>query len=162
MIAANQAPGKFSITGRLFKLVGDMPKDQQLILLKQLVGDSVSAQLYKLIVEMTEEQQIILLEQMQELPKENLPKKMFPASVCGEVCPNLCMDACSRRYIDKPVAMKELGRLSRNVAAPELKAETGKQVAVIGGGPGGLAAAHWRSEASKRANNKSVSAASKL
>ena len=67
----------------------------------------------------------------------------FPASVCGEVCPNLCMDACSRRYIDKPVAMKELGRLSRNVAAPELKAETGKQVAVIGGGPGGLAAA-WQ------------------
>jgi len=81
MIAANQAPGKFSITGRLFKLVGDMPKDQRLILLKQLVGDSVSAQLYKLIVEMTEEQQIILLEQMQELPKENLPEKMVNLEV---------------------------------------------------------------------------------
>jgi len=67
----------------------------------------------------------------------------FPASVCGEVCPNLCMDACSRRYIDKPVAMKELGRLSRDVGAPELKPATGKRVAVIGGGPGGLAAA-WQ------------------
>ncbi|MDH3999518.1 MAG: NAD(P)-binding protein, partial [Desulfuromonadales bacterium] len=67
----------------------------------------------------------------------------FPASVCGEVCPNLCMDACSRRYVDKPVTMKELGRLSRNVAPPELKPESGKQVAVIGGGPGGLAAA-WQ------------------
>jgi hypothetical protein len=53
MIAADPALGKFSITARLFKLVGDMPKDQQLILLKQLVGDSVSAHLYKLIVEMT-------------------------------------------------------------------------------------------------------------
>ncbi len=79
MIAANQAPDKFSITARLFKLVGDMPKDQQLILLKQLVGNSVSSHLYKLIVEMTEEQQVILLEQMQQSPKENLvPKKLTP------------------------------------------------------------------------------------
>jgi len=67
----------------------------------------------------------------------------FPASVCGEVCPNLCMDACSRRYIDKPVAMKELGRLSLDAPAPELKAKSGKSVAVIGGGPGGLSAA-WQ------------------
>ncbi|PLY10055.1 MAG: 4Fe-4S ferredoxin [Desulfuromonas sp.] len=67
----------------------------------------------------------------------------FPASVCGEVCPNLCMDACSRRYIDKPVAMKELGRLSLGAPAPELKANSGKNVAVIGGGPGGLSAA-WQ------------------
>ncbi len=67
----------------------------------------------------------------------------FPASVCGEVCPNLCMDACSRRYVDKPVAMKELGRLSRDVPAPALKPNTDKHVAVIGGGPGGLSAA-WQ------------------
>ncbi|PLX96273.1 MAG: 4Fe-4S ferredoxin [Desulfuromonas sp.] len=67
----------------------------------------------------------------------------FPASVCGEVCPNLCMDACSRRYIDKPVAMKELGKLSRNVPAPAIKPKSGKKVAVIGGGPGGLSAA-WQ------------------
>jgi len=67
----------------------------------------------------------------------------FPASVCGEVCPNLCMDACSRRYIDKPVAMKELGKLSLDVPAPTVKPATGKKVAVIGGGPGGLSAA-WQ------------------
>lgn len=67
----------------------------------------------------------------------------FPASVCGEVCPNLCMDACSRRFVDKPVAMKELGRLSKDVLPPEVKPDTGKTVAVIGGGPGGLAAA-WQ------------------
>ena len=81
MIAADPTLGKFSITARLFKLVGDMPKDQRLILLKQLVGDSVSAHLYKLIVEMTEEQQIILLEQMQQLPKKNLPEKMVSLEV---------------------------------------------------------------------------------
>ena len=67
----------------------------------------------------------------------------FPASVCGEVCPNLCMDACSRRFIDKPVAMKELGKLSLDVPAPPIKPATGKKVAVIGGGPGGLSAA-WQ------------------
>jgi len=67
----------------------------------------------------------------------------FPASVCGEVCPNLCMDACSRRYVDKPVAMKELGRLSLSAASPTPKPSSGKKVAVIGGGPGGLSAA-WQ------------------
>jgi Tfp pilus assembly protein PilZ len=81
MTAADPVLGKFSITARLFKLVGDMPKDQQLILLKQLLGDSVSAHLYKLIVEMTEEQQIILLEQMQQLPKEDLPEKMVSLEI---------------------------------------------------------------------------------
>ena len=67
----------------------------------------------------------------------------FPSSVCGEVCPNLCMDACSRRYIDKPVGMKELGRLSLDAASPVAKPNSGKKVAVIGGGPGGLSAA-WQ------------------
>ena len=67
----------------------------------------------------------------------------FPGSVCGEVCPNLCMDACTRQFIDKPVAMKELGRLSLESAAPLPAPETGKKVAVIGGGPGGLSAA-WQ------------------
>ena len=73
MIEAIPTMGKFNITARLFKLVSEMPKDQQLILLKQLMGDNVAAQLYKLIVDMTEEQQVILLEQMGQLPKVDLP-----------------------------------------------------------------------------------------
>jgi hypothetical protein len=81
MTSADPDLGKFNITARLFKLVGEMPKDQQLILLKQLVGDGVSSHLYKLIVEMTEEQQIILLEQMQQLPQESLPEKMVSLEV---------------------------------------------------------------------------------
>jgi NADPH-dependent glutamate synthase beta subunit-like oxidoreductase/Pyruvate/2-oxoacid:ferredoxin oxidoreductase delta subunit len=51
------------------------------------------------------------------------------------------MDACTRQYLDKPVAMKELGRLSLDAASPVPKAASGKRVAVIGGGPGGLSAA---------------------
>lgn len=76
MIAVDSMMGKFNITARLFKLVHDMSRDQQLILLKQLVGDRVSAHLYKLIVEMTEEQQIILLEQIEQSPRAELPEKM--------------------------------------------------------------------------------------
>ena len=67
----------------------------------------------------------------------------FPASVCGQVCPNLCMDACSRRFVDSAVSMKQLGLMSINTPAPTVAADTGKKVAVIGGGPGGLSAA-WQ------------------
>ena len=75
MIAPDPTPGKFGITTRLFRLVGGMPKDQQLILLRQLMGDKVSNHLYKLIVEMTEEQQINLFEQISQSPQMELPVK---------------------------------------------------------------------------------------
>ena len=67
----------------------------------------------------------------------------FPASVCGQVCPNLCMDACSRRFLDSPVSIKQLGAMSIDTPAPPCAAATGKKVAVVGGGPGGLSAA-WQ------------------
>lgn len=67
----------------------------------------------------------------------------LPATVCGEICPNLCMEACTRTRLDKPINIKELGRASLEVKAPATKPETGKKVAVIGGGPGGLSAA-WQ------------------
>jgi len=67
----------------------------------------------------------------------------FPASVCGQVCPNLCMDACSRRFLDTAVSMKQLGAMSIGAPSPALAPDTGKKVAVIGGGPGGLSAA-WQ------------------
>lgn len=67
----------------------------------------------------------------------------FPGSVCGEVCPNLCMDACTRAFLDLPVFMKDLGRLSLDAGAPPRAPDSGKRVAVVGGGPGGLSAA-WQ------------------
>jgi uncharacterized protein (TIGR02266 family) len=56
--------GKYSITARLFSLIGLLPKDQQLVLLNQLAGDRITEHLFKLIVDMSEEQQMLLLEQM--------------------------------------------------------------------------------------------------
>ncbi|MHB1465390.1 MAG: FAD-dependent oxidoreductase [Thermoleophilia bacterium] len=68
----------------------------------------------------------------------------FPASVCGQVCPNLCMDACTRGlFVDKPHDIRKMGSLSLEVPAPKKARSTGKKVAVIGGGPGGLSVA-WQ------------------
>ncbi len=75
MTVSDPTVGKFDMTARLFNLVSDMPKDRQLILLKQLAGEGVAAHLCKLIVDMTEEQQLILLEQMGECPQVELPVK---------------------------------------------------------------------------------------
>jgi glutamate synthase domain-containing protein 3/ferredoxin len=67
----------------------------------------------------------------------------FPASVCGEICPNLCMKACSRKLVDRPLDLKGLGRLSTGPGAPLPEPATGRLVAVIGAGPAGLTAA-WQ------------------
>ncbi len=68
----------------------------------------------------------------------------FPATVCGQICPNLCMDACTRGlYLDTSLDIKTFGTLSLDIAAPKPEPPTGKKVAVIGGGPGGLSAA-WQ------------------
>jgi NADPH-dependent glutamate synthase beta subunit-like oxidoreductase/glutamate synthase domain-containing protein 3/Pyruvate/2-oxoacid:ferredoxin oxidoreductase delta subunit len=68
----------------------------------------------------------------------------LPATVCGQVCPNLCMEACTRGvFVDKPLNIKALGSLSLNTPAPKRAAPTGQKVAIIGGGPAGLSAA-WQ------------------
>ena len=67
----------------------------------------------------------------------------FPGSVCGSVCPNPCMDACTRRDIDSSIQIGPLGRCSIDVNVERPAELTGKKVAVIGGGVGGLSAA-WQ------------------
>lgn len=80
------------------------------------------------------------LKEALELVMEYSP---LPATVCGEICPNLCMNACTRGRLDTPVSIKELGKASIAAKAPKPKADTGKKIAVIGGGPGGLSAAWY-------------------
>ncbi|MBP1765016.1 MAG: preT [Firmicutes bacterium] len=65
----------------------------------------------------------------------------FPGSVCGAVCPNLCMDECSRDRIDISAQIGKLGLHSADVTLPAPIVKTGKKVAIIGGGPAGLTAA---------------------
>ncbi len=67
----------------------------------------------------------------------------LPATVCGQVCPNLCMTDCTRGRLDQPLNIKEYGAAALNLKAPKKAKPTGFSVAVIGGGPGGLSAA-WQ------------------
>ncbi len=68
----------------------------------------------------------------------------FPASVCGYLCPNLCMQSCTRQSARMaPVDVSQLGRASINAKTPELPPQTGKKIAVIGGGPAGISIA-WQ------------------
>ena len=68
----------------------------------------------------------------------------FPATVCGYLCPNLCMSACTRQSAGMAaVDVTQLGRASIEAAAPELPPATGHRVAVIGGGPAGISTA-WQ------------------
>jgi NADPH-dependent glutamate synthase beta subunit-like oxidoreductase/NAD-dependent dihydropyrimidine dehydrogenase PreA subunit len=62
----------------------------------------------------------------------------LPATVCGQICPNLCMQSCTRGSVDKPFNVQEMGKLSLNIKAPKRSKSTGYKVAVIGGGPAGL------------------------
>ena len=67
----------------------------------------------------------------------------LPASVCGSVCPNLCMENCSRQEVDDPIEVQVLGRAVAGAKAPESAPSMGKKVAIIGGGPAGMNAA-WQ------------------
>jgi NADPH-dependent glutamate synthase beta subunit-like oxidoreductase/glutamate synthase domain-containing protein 3/Pyruvate/2-oxoacid:ferredoxin oxidoreductase delta subunit len=62
----------------------------------------------------------------------------LPASVCGSVCPNLCMENCSRQGVDDSIDVQVLGRAVNHFDAPEVNESIGKKVAIIGGGPGGM------------------------
>jgi glutamate synthase domain-containing protein 3 len=67
----------------------------------------------------------------------------LPATVCGQICPNLCMTSCTRGMVDKPLAIDKFGSLALDLPAPKKDKPTGHRIAVIGGGPGGLSAA-WQ------------------
>ena len=102
MIAPAPTLSKFGITTQLFKLVGDLAENQQLVLLKQLVGNQVRKHLYKVIVEMTEAQQTILLEQISQSPKTELPA---PTTGIEET------EALMRANIRKPCLIKASYRI---------------------------------------------------
>ena len=68
----------------------------------------------------------------------------LPATVCGYLCPNLCMENCTRgEMLMEPVDVSTLGQASINAIPPEPEPPTGHSIAVIGGGPGGLSVA-WQ------------------
>ncbi len=68
----------------------------------------------------------------------------FPATVCGYLCPNLCMQECTRNIFGMtPIDITLLGRASINAKLPQMPPKSGKKAAVIGGGPAGISVA-WQ------------------
>ncbi len=67
----------------------------------------------------------------------------LPATVCGQICPNLCMQSCTRGQVDTPLRIDKLGSLALDLPAPKREKPTGHTIGVIGGGPAGLSAA-WQ------------------
>ncbi len=76
-------------------------------------------------------------------------EKLPLANVLGYVCFHLCEYECRRGQIDDPIAICALKRFAlENGGGAFLKErpkppESGKKVAIVGGGPAGLAAAHF-------------------
>jgi NADPH-dependent glutamate synthase beta subunit-like oxidoreductase/NAD-dependent dihydropyrimidine dehydrogenase PreA subunit len=73
------------------------------------------------------------------------------ASICGRVCAHPCETACRRGEIDKPIAIRALKRFLTERYGPESRHPVEMRrpaeklpfkVAVVGGGPVGLSAAH--------------------
>lgn len=65
----------------------------------------------------------------------------FPSSVCGEVCPQLCMDNCSRCFVDEHIKISDLAMMSRDVKFEKFKTDKKEKIAIIGSGVAGLSCA---------------------
>lgn len=69
--------------------------------------------------------------------------------VCAMICEHPCEVRCRRNIIDYPINIRGIKRYAvdkaGSVPAPESLPDTGKRVAVVGGGPGGLSAAYYLS-----------------
>ncbi len=80
-----------------------------------------------------------------ETIKEKVP---LPASI-GRVCPHPCEKKCRRNLTEAPLSIAYLKSfaadfdLENDTYTPTCAKSTGKCVAVIGGGPGGLSAAYY-------------------
>jgi len=101
------------------------------------IGQDVPGYL-SLVAEGRYEEAISLIYQTNPLP-----------GVCGRVCTHPCTDVCLRAETDEPLNIPKIKRFAADMAKRKgytVKLEKGKakeeKIAVIGGGPGGLAAAY--------------------
>ena len=78
--------------------------------------------------------------------RRNTDANPFP-SIMGRVCPAPCEDGCNRNQVEDHVGINSVEQYIGDTAlregyAFEAGADSGKKVAIIGGGPAGLAAAY--------------------
>ena len=70
----------------------------------------------------------------------------FPTT-CGFICEHPCEARCRRNMVDDAINIRGLKRVAADFAGevdpPACAPSTGKKIAVLGGGPGGLSAAYY-------------------
>lgn len=72
----------------------------------------------------------------------------FPA-VMGRVCPAPCQDGCNRNEVEEHIGINGVEQyvgdwaLENNLSFQKPEKESGKKIAIVGGGPAGLAAAYF-------------------
>ena len=70
----------------------------------------------------------------------------FPTT-CGFICEHPCEARCRRNMVDDAINIRGLKRMAADlagkVAPPPCQPSTGKKVAIVGGGPGGLSTAYY-------------------
>ncbi|MDW7739875.1 MAG: FAD-dependent oxidoreductase [Bacillota bacterium] len=94
---------------------------------------------------------IALLDRKENKKAADLIKEKMPLpSICGRVCPRFCEAECRRNLVDEPVNICDLKRFAGDFDLemidsyrPSVAADSGKKVAVVGGGPAGLTAAYY-------------------
>lgn len=70
----------------------------------------------------------------------------FPTT-CGFICEHPCEARCRRNMVDDSINIRGLKRMAADFAGevppPACEKSTGKRIAIVGGGPGGLSAAYY-------------------
>ena len=75
-------------------------------------------------------------------------KNPFPTA-CAMVCEHPCENKCRRSIIDDPINIRGLKKFAVDqvraidVELPKANVQTGKKIAIVGGGPSGLTCAHF-------------------
>jgi Tfp pilus assembly protein PilZ len=66
MTASDTLSGKYPVIARLFELINHVSEDRLLIILKELLKDKFSDHIFKLVIDLPDEQQSILLKQLEK------------------------------------------------------------------------------------------------
>jgi len=86
------------------------------------------------------------VEEALKVIKEKIP---MPASI-GRICPHPCETACRRNSVEDAISIANLKTYAADIDLysdrpymPYVKTRTGKKIAIVGAGPGGLTAAYY-------------------
>ena len=93
--------------------------------------------------------QLSLIKQKKFKEAVDLLKSENPLpAICGRVCPHFCESECNRKSFGESIAIRSVERFLGDYALekgwrPRRQEKSGKKVAVVGSGPGGLSCAYF-------------------